>query len=166
VAEVIAIGPRLWSQAQLAQDFELDRRTVKKRLAGVQPAGTTKHGYPTYRIRDAAPALLALAASGDAEDADPERLPPKDRKDWYDGELRRLQLQERARQLVPESDVRREMATLLKAVGATLETLPDVLERDAGIGGAAVERAQLAIDALREQLFRALTDELEPDGEA
>jgi hypothetical protein len=39
----------------------------------------------------------------------------------------------------------------------TLESLPDVLERDAGISGAAVEACQRTIDRMREDLYLRLT---------
>ena len=56
----MAMTPKSWSINALATEFRLDRRTVARRLsqAGVAPAGN-KAGAPTFRLSDAARALLA-----------------------------------------------------------------------------------------------------------
>ena len=59
-------------------------------------------------------------------------------------------------ELIPAADYERALSGALKTVAVTLESLPDVLERDAGIDGAAVERAQAVIDRVREGLHRQL----------
>ena len=111
--------------------------------------------------------LLALAKwrfgapepDNDETPFDPERLPPKERKDWYDSELRRSQLAERNGDLIPVIEYQRELSAVIKSLVAGLQTLPDILERDAGLSGDAVERAQAVIDALRDDLYRALTED-------
>ena len=47
----------LWSVNALALEFDMDRRTVTQVLRTVRPAGRLK-GYPAWRLRDAAGALL------------------------------------------------------------------------------------------------------------
>jgi phage terminase Nu1 subunit (DNA packaging protein) len=66
-------------------------------------------------------------------------------------------------QLVPAAECERTFAEMLKIVVAMLETLPDVLERDAGIGPRAVQRCIEVIDQLREGLYQRL---IAPDGTA
>ena len=91
---------------------------------------------------------------------DPERASPKERKDWYDSEFRRRQLQERDAELIPAAEVERGLADLVSQVVRTLDTLGDVLERDAGITGEAVERVHKVTDAARDELYGRVRDGL------
>lgn len=100
-----------------------------------------------------------IAPAGEGGEVDPDRLAPRERKDWYDSELRRSQLAERNGELIPVLTFQREMSAVIKAVVAGLQTLPDRLERDAGLTGDAIERAQAIIDTLRDELHAALTKE-------
>ena len=56
-----AAGNGLWSINALALEFDMDRRTVTQVLRTVRPAGRLK-GYPAWRLRDAAAALLRHAS--------------------------------------------------------------------------------------------------------
>ena len=141
--------------AQLAVEFQIDRRTVKKRLANVDPSGTSKNGYPAYKLADVAGPLLGikLIQSGDCN---PEELTPKERKDWYDGEHKRRDLQIRDRELIPVEEFTRIYSHMLKVVAAGLETLPDMLERDAGLSGKQLEPVFTVVDGLRETIYHEL----------
>jgi hypothetical protein len=61
------------------------------------------------------------------------------------------------------------LASVLKVLATTIESLPDVLERDAGIAGLAVERCTSVCDRVREGLYKRLLelthagDEAKPD---
>jgi phage terminase Nu1 subunit (DNA packaging protein) len=62
----MAMTPEKWSVSALAVEFQMDRRTVARRLAEVLPAGDGPNGR-VYWMRDAAPALVqAAAAAGQA----------------------------------------------------------------------------------------------------
>jgi hypothetical protein len=100
------------------------------------------------------------APETDGEGFDPDRASPKDRKDWFDSEFRRRQLQERDAELIPAAEVERGLADLVSQVVRTLDTLGDVLERDAGITGEAVERVHRVTDAARDELYRRVSDGL------
>ena len=97
-------------------------------------------------------------AEDDGDSTDPEKLSPKDRLDWYRGNRERKKDMQEAGELVPAARFEAELAAVLKAVAVTLESLPDVLERDAGIDGAAVERTQAVIDRVREDLYQKLVN--------
>ncbi len=62
-----------WSISQLARAFGMDRKTIARRIedAGISPTGK-KGGYPTYALKDAAPAIYA-----DQVFFDPDRRPLK-----------------------------------------------------------------------------------------
>ena len=90
-------------------------------------------------------------------ETDPEKLSPKERKDWYDGEKVRRDLQIKDGQLIPASEVETEMAAIVKTFVGFLEQIPDILERDANISGDAVERLQEIVDRERERLYQQMT---------
>ncbi|HEX2526913.1 MAG TPA: hypothetical protein VHL31_11545 [Geminicoccus sp.] len=54
----MAMSRTSWSVSGLATEFNLDRRTVAKRLEGVIPVDLAPDGSPRWSLSDAAPALL------------------------------------------------------------------------------------------------------------
>jgi hypothetical protein len=91
-------------------------------------------------------------------------MEPKERKDWYQSENERVKLETSLKQLVPASDMHREMALMLKVVTQVLDTWPDKLERDRGWKPAQISEAQRAIDDIREALSTEL-HERDDEGE-
>lgn len=148
-----------WSISRLARELGLDRGTIRKRLEGVAGTGESAHGHKLYALRDAAEAIFRQPSTvcSDSPDFDPEQLPPKDRLDWFKSERERRLLQVQDKELIPAAEVEIEVAALVKSFIGTLDTLPDVLERDAGITGAAAEVAQRVIDAERDRLYERLS---------
>ena len=53
---------------------------------------------------------------------------------------------------------RSELSRHIKQLAVTLESLPDLLERDAHLPPEAVERAVVIIDALRERMYQAMVE--------
>ncbi|WP_447556417.1 DUF1441 family protein [Vreelandella sp. EE22] len=150
-----------WSVSRIAQAFEMDRRTVTKRLqeSGVIPAGS-KRGNAVYALADVGPALYqevkpALAGGGNFDDY------PDARKAWFQSENERLKFEKEIKTLIPAHEFAREMSSLAKTVAAALDSLPDALERDAGLAPDAIERVQEVIDALREQMYQAVVADQE-----
>ncbi len=155
-----------------------DRRKANKAEAaeffGVTPAAIDKwlrRGCPSIQTgalnRQWILDLLEVAkwrygAREAADDGgfDPDQASPKDRKDWFDSEFRRRQLQERDRELIPAGEVEAGLAALIQQTVRTLDTLGDVLERDCGISGQVVERIHKATDAAREELYQRVKDGL------
>ncbi|MDR5867289.1 DUF1441 family protein [Halomonas koreensis] len=153
-----------WNISRLADAFGLHRDTVRKRLkvAGVVPAGT-RNGANVYALKDAGPALFGETHL--SEGMDPSKMHPQDRKDWYTSELSRVKLEKEMRLLIPVEDGHREMSRLAKAVASGLDSLADMLERDAGLPPEAIEMVEQTTDALREQMYQAIVDD-EGDEEA
>lgn len=144
-----------WNITRLAEAFGLHRETVRKRLnaAGVVPAGV-RNGANVYALKDAGPAVFADMVLGG--DSDPDQLPPTERRAWYQSENERIKLEQELRQLVRSEEAHREMSTIAKAVTTTLESLPDILERDCGIDAESVARVQDVIDGIRQQLYERI----------
>lgn len=147
-----------WNITRLADAFGLHRDTVRKRLkeGGVVPVGT-RAGANVYALKDAGPALFGETRM--SEGMDPTRMHPQDRKDWFQSELSRVKLEKEMRLLVPVEDAHREMSTLAKAVASGLDSLADMLERDAGLPPEAIEMVERVTDALREQMYQAIVND-------
>lgn len=96
---------------------------------------------------------------GGDEEADPDTLSPKERLDWYRGEETKRKLQVADGTLVPADEHERALADVVKVAISWAETLPDVLERDAGLSPQQIERVQLAVDRVREELHASLAGE-------
>ncbi len=90
------------------------------------------------------------------EDTDPDKMPPKERLDWYRGEREKTKDGQDKLKLLPAVEYETDLSASLKVVAMTLESLPDTIERDAGIDGNAVELVQATIDRLREKLYEKL----------
>lgn len=153
----------------IATEFGMDRKTVARRLdaAGLAPVDQVR-GYPVFRLRDAVKAIFGLSVDrridqeGD-EPPDPAKLPPMERRAWYQSESERLDVETKKRQLIPAAEVEAEIAAGFKLVAQTLDTLPDRLERDCALGGDQVGLVQHVIDQLREELYR---DQIAAESEA
>jgi phage terminase Nu1 subunit (DNA packaging protein) len=143
------------SISQLSTELELTRETVRKRLGdgGVKTAGKRK-GYALYRLRDAVRAVLTGA------DADPTKLDPFRRKAHWQAEAAELRLDVDKGELVRVTDLEQVYAATMKPIALMLDTLPDVLERDAGLNAQQVSRAERAIDETRELLVGLLQKDL------
>lgn len=73
------------------------------------------------RIKDVGPALFGIARSSDPDEIhNPSLMKPKERKDWFQSENERVKLEPSLKQLVPASDVHREMALIFKVVTQVL----------------------------------------------
>jgi phage terminase Nu1 subunit (DNA packaging protein) len=89
---------------------------------------------------------------------DPDALDPKARLDWYRGTRERTRHQQEIGELIEAETFRTELSAVLKSVANTLEDLPDRMEREAHIPGAAVEVAVRVVDDLRELMFKRIVE--------
>ncbi|MEQ5803322.1 DUF1441 family protein [Halomonas sp. H10-9-1] len=153
-----------WSISRLAEALGRDRRTVAALIkdAGVLPAGT-RRGNPVYRLADVVDAMTTDRRPSTGGGLDIDDLMPTDRKAWYQSENERVKLERELRHLVPVDEVQREMAKLAKAVASSLDSLADMLERDAGLPPEAIELVEVTTDALREQMYRAIIADIDDD---
>jgi hypothetical protein len=125
----------------------------KIREAGLTPSGEHR-GNPTFTVKDVAAALYGNPAAGHG--ADPDSLPPHERKAWYDSEARRLDVEARQRELIPVVEVERVVSTAFAAIASDLRSIPDNLERKHGLPGEVVRTFEdgllAAMDALADRL--------------
>ena len=97
-----------------------------------------------------------LHQNNEPTSTDPEKMLPKERLDWYRGTRERTNHLKETGELVPAVEYERALAKALKTLAAQLESLPEMLERQAGLEGAAIDRVIVAVDAMRQQLYTAL----------
>lgn len=156
-----------WSISRIAEAIGRDRRTVAALIkdAGIPPAGS-RRGNPIYRLADVVDALSDDRCPSAAGGIDIDELMPQDRKAWFQSENERLKLERELRHLVPADEVQREMASLAKAVASGLDSLADMLERDAGLPSDAIDLVEQVTDALREQMYRAIVADEDEDAAA
>lgn len=144
----------LFSLSQLSRVFGPARETVTKYLnmAGVRPAGERK-GHNVYHIGDAAPAILDGQRGFVQFDGvtDPDKLPTKERLEWFRSENERLKLERDQGVLIVQSQHEDVVADVVKLVLQVFEPLPDVLERR-GVDLATVQKVEAAIDEARDKL--------------
>lgn len=129
-----------------------DRDTVARKLmdAGITPAGTER-GNAVYRESD----LHLVACSGhDGAPRDPHR-----RKSYFAAELDRIKLEKTCGELIPRVEVEEEYARLVKIMVQFLESLPDKMERDCGLGAAVISKLETWLDETRQDLYRAALNE-------
>ncbi|MFY0992719.1 DUF1441 family protein [Halomonas sp. C05BenzN] len=155
-----------WSINRIAEAIGRDRRTVARviRDSSIPPAGTLR-GNPVYRLADVVDAITAR--QGEATGApDVGDMHPQDRKAWYQSENERIKLERELRNLVPAEEVQQEMSRLAKAVASSLDSLADMLERDAGLPHEAIDLVEQTTDALREQMYQAIINDDYTEAEA
>lgn len=150
----------LLSINRLSQMAGMARETIARRIQGIKPAGN-RAGHPVYHLRDVGPALYGEALSAAA--TDPNELPANERDRWYASELKRLEYEQELGQLLKAEDVRSVWANALKANMLALETLTDVIERDAGLTPEQAIVIERVVDRMRAALYRDLAGEADLD---
>ena len=85
-------------------------------------------------------------------------MPPKERLDWIRGNREMIKYRQEIGELIPSDVHRIELAAVIKVIATALDTLMDVLERDAGLNAKAVKRGQSVIDGYRESLYHQLIE--------
>lgn len=145
--------------SQIAELFEMDRATVRKRLkaAGVEPVAS-RQGVNLYPSAETAAAMFAPTHR---PAVDPDDMTPQDRKAWFESESRRRDLEERDRQLLPRGEVVRTLTLTVATLADSMRALPDRLEREAGIDGRVAAEVERIVDAHLEQARRTLLSVVE-----
>ena len=147
---------RLGNKAELAEFFGVALTTVDQWLRRGCPYVQRGSRGIQWKFDFLDVAKWKYGAADDNVDEDPEKMPPKDRLDWYRGNRERTKHMEEAGELIPAAVFETELAAVLKKIAVTMESLPDVLERDADIDGSAVERVQMVTDRMRNELYGSL----------
>lgn len=155
----------LWSLSALATEFKIDRRKCGALLEGIPPGGESK-GHPVFRIADVALALGTYKASGTSlqsisgnDEFDPDMLPPKERKEQYEGTLKKMDIEVRRGQLVPIDAHREGLSDMAKTVKNAMAGLADTVDAEVGLPPEAVE----AIDEIARGVLDSIAEEMISD---
>ena len=143
---------------QIAELVGMHRQTVSQRVAGLTPAVGSNSKLKLYALSD----LIRIGLS-EKMSSDVDSLGPQDRKAFWQAENERLKYERDTGELVPAFEVAQEMSFLAKAVVQSLDTLPDILERDCGLPPAALMRVQQVIDDLRDQMAQQIQQNNDDD---
>ncbi|MBK1619987.1 hypothetical protein CKO42_16375 [Lamprobacter modestohalophilus] len=161
---------QLWTISGLSAELGIDRRTLAKRLADLEPADLDKRTNGAkirrYKLADVFHHMLAAArpkatpldpsAPGGI---DPETLPPRDRLAWHQGEAQRRKNDLEAGQLYERAPTLELFATAVATFAEQTRAIPDILERRAGLTPRQAEQAADEIDTQLEQLKARLLDQ-------
>lgn len=143
---------------QIAELVGMHRQTVSQRVAGLTPAVGSNSKLKLYALSD----LIRIGLS-EKMSSDVDSLGPQDRKAFWQAENERLKYERDTGELVLAFEVAQEMSFLAKAVVQSLDTLPDILERDCGLPPAALMRVQQVIDDLRDQMAQQIQQNNDDD---
>lgn len=136
---------------QIAELVGMHRQTVSQRVAGLTPAIGSNSKLKLYALSDLIKIGLAEKMTGDVDS-----LSPVERRAFWQAENEKLKYERETGELIPAYEVAQEMSYQAKAVVQSLETLPDILERDCGLSPSALVRVQQVIDDLRDQMAQQI----------
>ncbi len=155
VTKIATHAARLANKAQIAEFFEVSTNAVD---------GWIRRGCPYVRrgglrvpwVFDLLKVLeWRFTQPQPTRCDDPEAMPPRDRRHWYEDEAVRVQLEEMGANLITRIEYHAERARILSVLAECLARLPDRLEVACELPPAATaalrdlidrERAALAID--------------------
>ncbi len=156
-----------WNITRIAEAFDFSRDTVRKRLriAGVRPCGK-RSGNDVYSLAEIGPALFIADGYQDVPEMhDPDKMPPKDRKEWFHSERIRVDLERDQKQLIHEGEHRQDLYDGFSQVVSFFENLPDKMERTGQFTPEQLELLEQYGDGFRNELYTKVK-EVEPDADS
>ena len=126
---------------QLAELFEMDRRTATDRLRNVEPSDN-RGGHPIYRMLDAAPALLEINTTVKS------KMAAAREKDYWDAQLKKQKFEENAGDLWRTDKVIEVFASVFKQFRESVVVFIDGLEHESGLPPKTIAAAKGFGDAL------------------
>lgn len=137
----------------------MNKNFVRSRMKGAEKGeamgGHKSIHYPLDEVMRVFVRNTAAAMSEDGE-MDPDKLSPTDRKAWFDSELKKIQVEEKERTLIPAHEVEATLATAYASVSQGLRAIPDNLERIHGIEPELAETVGNIIEAQMDSLANKL----------
>ena len=148
---------RSFSLNKLSQLSGLARETVQKRIHEANLKHTDLvNGHPVYDVWEVAKAVLTPTVIFDF--SDPEKLPPKERKDYYEGSLAKSKLEKEQGNLIDYNEARQIVAEIIKPALNLMDAIPDQLERDHNLPPHIINDIEKKFTALRENWANQLNE--------
>lgn len=146
LVELSGLSPlRAANKAQIAEFFDVSVKAVDGWVRRGCPVVKRGNRSTPWQLDALAVAEWRFGGGSSAEEVDPDLLTPQDRKAWYESEAKRLDLQERSRELITAQEVERVIALTFSAIAQNLRAIPDNLERRHGISGEVAEMVESAL---------------------
>lgn len=150
---------------QLAELFDLDRRTVTSRLRGIAPSGY-RNTFPIYRIIEAAPLLLHGYMTDDQVSEAQKRQHADKEKDYWDARLKEQKYRENMGDLWRTEKVVSVFAEVFKQFRESVVVFNDAMEHESGLEPKQIEKTKAFSDALLVELREKLMVlEIDPQGD-
>ena len=130
---------------QIAEITGMHRQTVSQRVSPITPAQGSNPKLKLYLLRD-----LLMMGFANKMLADVDSMTPSDQLSYWRARREELEYKKRTGELCEASEVALEKGAMAKAVVQTLETLPDILERDCGLQPRELIRVQQVLDDVRD----------------
>jgi hypothetical protein len=138
------------SLGQIAPELGETRDVTRSLLAkaGISPA-KRRGKTPLYRLAD----VLRWLRAPDAAET---KVTPHEEDKFYAAQLKKLEYERQVGQVIPADDVDEGQVALLKRLIAWVESMPDQLERSAGLTPKQVEQLERRVDEMRGDLHGEL----------
>lgn len=152
---------KLLNITQIAEFYDIHRNTVMRKIRqeGIEPVDKVGNAN-RYNLEDVEHLFYESNTRNLPADYDPNDLPPKDRKDWYQSENERLKFELACSELIPAKEVRQESIKLMKTLVAFFESLPDKMERTRLFNSDQLDLLEKQCDLFRNQLHQTLKRQL------
>ncbi|MEJ5073432.1 DUF1441 family protein [Enterobacter ludwigii] len=142
-----------FSITELAEILGRDRKTVAAITRPLAPTPDSSKTRKNYTVR------TLLQALDNPQDLDVNQMTPAERRAHWQAENERLKYESARRFLIPAEECAREFRALARGTIMTLETLPDILERDCALTPQMVTRMIEVIDNFRDHLAAELVSD-------
>lgn len=157
-ARSIGGGRRVTNKAGCAEFFDVTMTTIDAWIRKGMPVLQRGSNGISWEIDLLAVAQWRFTPKTADGEVDPESMEPLDRMQWYKGTKDRVDLMKIQRQLIPDDEVQRDVATAFAALSSDVQAIPDNLERRHGVApevAALVESALFeSLDAMAERLAK------------
>ena len=144
------------SKARVAEVLGVSLTTVDRWIRdGMPVAQRNSKGIPW--VLDLAEVLKWRYTPRTVSVEDPEKLPPGDRKAWYDGEAKRREIAERDAGLIPADEAREAVLLHYRTVVQHLRDLSATLATQAGLTPEQADMARTVIAAAAAEAAETLS---------
>lgn len=149
-------GRRYGGKADCAEFFGVSLPTVDAWVRSGMPVEQVG-GRGVSWVIDILAAAEWKFTSQSAEN-DPNEMSPTDRDKWFRSERNRRDLQILDRELIPRSEVERDVSTAWAAVASDLRSIPDKLERRIGISPLVAEQIEIELNEIAMSMYEKMSE--------
>ena len=142
----------------LGQAFNMDVRTVRRRLAALPPKGRGKGNAELYDFVEACGYLIKpkIDVEEYVKTIRADQLPPKLNKDYWDALLKKQKYEEQAGDLWRTEKIREVFGSTFKIMKASMNLWYDTIKTRANVTSEQKEVLKDLIDALQTEIYEAL----------